>query len=111
METVNNFLIWLGWNVDNTFYPPAVAKAFWSSPLGLFCTGAIMLTSAARLLHWRKSPDFFDTVWQVLFGTVAAAGFFVGLNGAVPHHLVKSLLILVAVRGIYKAWRLHYAKS
>lgn len=100
---MRDILNWIGWSVDNTFCTP-VANSFWHSPLRLFCTATLLLTSAIRVMHYRSNPSMFDTLWHFMFATVAAAGFYIGLSGQVPHQLVKSILILVAVRGIVKAW-------
>lgn len=99
---MNDFLIWFGWSVDNTFCTP-VANTFWHSPLGLFCTGSLLVTSAIRVMHWKSNPSLFDSIWHFLFAMVAAAGFVTGISGQAPHQLVKSLLILIAWRGIVKA--------
>jgi steroid 5-alpha reductase family enzyme len=101
---MHNFLVWLGWSVDNTFCTP-VANTFWHSPLGLACTLSLLITSAIRVMHKKSNAGFGDTLWHFLFATVAAAGFTIGATGQVPHQLVKSLLILIAVRGVIKAWR------
>jgi steroid 5-alpha reductase family enzyme len=104
---MTNFLIWLGWNCDNTFYPPATAMSFWSSPLGLFCTATLCLTSAWRVLHRKSHADLFDAVWHMVMTMVTGAAFFIGWRETAPHHLVKSLIILMTIRGVYKVAKMH----
>lgn len=100
---LNEFLIWFGWSIDNTFYPPGVAQSFWQSPLGLVCTLTLALTSLIRVAHWRSNQGFLDSLWHMAFGVTTAAGFLIGLQGSAPHHLVKTIIILMTVRGVYKA--------
>jgi steroid 5-alpha reductase family enzyme len=100
---MTDFLTWLGWSVDNTFVPVHVAATFWQSPLGLFCTGSLLITSAFRVMHDKARAGIFDTLWHCAFATVTGAGFVIGLSGSLPHQLIKSLVILTALRGIYKA--------
>lgn len=95
--------MWLGWSVDNTFWPPQVAQSFWQSPLGLFCTLTLTMTSALRVLHHKVNPSVFDTFWHFCMSLVCCGAFFVGLYGSVPHYIVKTLVILMTIRGIYKA--------
>lgn len=100
---MTDFLIWLGWATDNAFVPEQVANSFWHTPLGLLCTGSLLITSALRVMHEKARAGVFDTLWHCAFATVTGAGFVIGLSGTPPHQLVKSILILTAIRGIYKA--------
>lgn len=104
---MTNFLIWLGWNCDNTFYPPLAASSFWSSPLGLFCTATLCLTSAWRVLHRKSHADLFDAIWHFIMAIITASAFFVGVENTPPHHLVKSLIIMMTIRGVYKVIMMH----
>lgn len=103
---MHEFLVWLGWSIDNTFWPHQIAQSFWHSPLGLFCTLALTITSAIRVLHHKANAGIFDTFWHLCMSLICCAGFFVGLQGAAPHHLVKTLVVLMTIRGIYKCVRL-----
>lgn len=99
---LNDFLIWLGWSVDNTFWPPDTAASFWHSPLGLFCTLVLTLTSIIRVMHYKTNPGPFDTFWHFCMSMTCGAGFMIGLHGTPSHHLVKTLIVLMTIRGIYK---------
>lgn len=106
---MNEFLIWLGWNCDYTL-PGKVLFSFWTSPLGLFCTGVLAVTSLIRTLHHKSSADLFDTLWHMCMTITAGAAFFMGLQHRAPQNTVKTLIILMAIRGIYKCIQLHYKK-
>jgi steroid 5-alpha reductase family enzyme len=99
---MNNFLTWLGFGTDtpNT-------TSFWHSPLVLVCTGTMFITSLIRVLHPKKNASIVDTIWHCLFGTAAAAGFMIGLSGQLPHNVIRSILLLIAIRGIIKIWELN----
>lgn len=104
---INDFLIWIGWSVDNTLWPPMLAQSFWSSPLGLFCTAALCVTSTIRASHWKSNSGFFDTVWHLCLALTTASAFFIGLLNQAPHHIVKTLIVLMTIRGILKCCHLH----
>lgn len=103
---MNDLLNWLGWGVDNAFCTSA-AITFWSAPLGLFCSGSLCITSIFRTFHGKSKDGLFDTLWHMAFTFVCGAAFFVGVSHDEPHHLVKSMVILMAIRGIYKAVQVH----
>lgn len=95
---MNQLLEWLGWGSS------VLNATFWKLPLTLFCTGSILFTSLIRVLHTKYNQSFVDVVWHFLFGTVAGAGFFIGLteDRAYSHHIIQILLLLIAIRGILK---------
>lgn len=100
---LNEFLIWFGWSIDNTFYPPGVVRSIWQTPLGLTCTLTLALTTLIRVAHWRSNQGFLDSLWHMAFGVTTAAGFLIGLQGLDPRHVGKTILILMSIRGICKA--------
>ncbi|QAX92292.1 hypothetical protein HWC07_gp040 [Pantoea phage vB_PagM_LIET2] len=100
---MNEFLIWLGWHSSTVFGPSHIAQSFWSSPLGLTCTALLCLTSVYRVIHRQSSAGLFDTIWHFFMSIVAFAAFCVGLESDMPHQIVKSMIILMAIRGVYKS--------
>lgn len=101
---VNDILVWLGWVTDigdcahNAVY-------FWGTPLGLFISGSIVFSSFIRVSHPKGNQGFFDAIWHLCFGLTGAAGFIGGITVVHPHHVLKSMLVLMAIRGIVKALR------
>lgn len=99
---LNNFLIWSGWSVDNVWNPALASAMFWSSPLGLLCTFLLTVTSIIRVTHWRTNPSVFDTFWHFVMSLTTGAAFITGLNYGNPQHIVKTLIVLMTIRGLYK---------
>lgn len=93
---IHDFLIWLGWYVDSAFPQPAVT--FWSEPLGLFCSFVIMVYSGCRVLHPHYKADIIDTIFNMLFALLFLVAFVVGLGPNEPHYIVKTWLMLSALR-------------
>lgn len=99
---MQDFMHWLGIGA------PALCtqtKDFWTLPINILCTGIIVATSFIRVVHHKCSQSFVDTVWHFFFGTAAAAGFLLGLSGQMSHHLVQTILMLIALRGILKTFK------
>ena len=93
---IHDLLNWLGWYVDNAFPQPSVT--FWSEPLGLACAFIIMVYSALRVLHPHYKADALDTTFNMAYAILFLVAFLVGLLGCEPHYLVKTWLLLSALR-------------
>lgn len=99
---LNDFLIWIGWSSENVWTPALASAEFWTSPLALTCTFLLTLTSVIRVTHWKTNPSAFDTFWHFAMSLTTGAAFMVGVNHGNPQHVVKTLIILMTIRGIYK---------
>lgn len=100
----NDILVSLGWVTDIGECAESVVF-FWGTPLGLFISGSIVLSSFIRVSHPKGHQGFFDSIWHLCFGLTGAAGFIGGLTATYPTQVLKSMLILMAIRGIVKAVR------
>ena len=100
----NDILVSLGWVADIGECAKSVAF-FWGTPLGLFISGSIVFSSFIRVSHPKGNQGFFDSIWHLCFGLTGAAGFIGGLTATYPTQVLKSMLILMAIRGIVKAVR------
>lgn len=100
----NDILVLLGWVTDIGECSESVVF-FCGTPLGLFISGSIVLSSFIRVSHPKGNQGFFDAVWHLCFGLTGAAGFIGGLTETYPTQVLKSMLILMAIRGIVKAVR------
>lgn len=93
---IHDFLVWAGWYIDSAFPQPAVT--FWSTPMGLACSLICMLYHGARVLHPAYKADCMDTVFNIFFCIVFMAAFLIGLGPDEPQYLVKTWLMLAALR-------------
>lgn len=98
---IHDFLIWLGWDVSAVISPPV--PTFWATPLGLACSFVIMIYSGARVLHPHYKADWLDSIFNMLFSILFMAAFIGGIFKDEPHYIVKTWLILSALRCICRA--------
>lgn len=99
---LNDFLTWIGWSAENVWNPAVSSAHFWSSPLAMGCMLILTVTSVIRVMHWKTNPDVFDTFWHMAMSMTTVAAFIAGLTHGNPQHVVKTLILLMTIRGIYK---------
>lgn len=111
---INNFLAWLGLWTQPVYVDGVALVSFWHTPLGLFCSFTLAATSTWRTLHRESRADLFDVIWHFFMALTCTAAFVTGLEGDTPQHVLKSLIVLMTVRGVYKCfilWRVGRATS
>ncbi len=101
---INNFASWFGWVTEASDCAMA-STYFWSTPLGLIVSGSVVFSSFVRVSHRKGNQGFLDAIWHLCFGLTGAAGFIAGITEVHPQHIVKSVLVLMAIRGVIKAIR------
>lgn len=93
---IHDFLYWIGWytvNMNATGSP-----SFWTYPLGLACSFVIMVYSSFRVLHPHYKADHLDTLFNATFAILFLIAFIAGIYGTAPHYLLKTWLMLAALR-------------
>lgn len=94
---MNDFLHWLG------FGATVISGSFWALPINIAATATILLTSFIRVVHTKFNQGFADALWHFCFTAVIAVAFIAGVTGSKnPEHVIQTLLILMAVRGVLK---------
>lgn len=97
---IHDFLYWIGWYSINM--DAAGSPTFWTFPLGLACSFVIMLYSGMRVLAPHYKADHLDTLFNAVFAILFLIAFIAGLYGNAPHYLLKTWLMLSALRCILR---------
>ncbi len=80
------------------------AGNFWSHPLWLAVSLILFLANGARVVFHEKRDTALDTAYFAMVSLVFLMAFAVGVtHGNQAHYLVKSLLLLLAVRSVWRA--------
>lgn len=104
---MNNFLHWIGWFPGDKVEAAALyasAGDFWSHPLWLTVSFILFVANGARVIYHEARDTWADTLYFALVSLLFLMAFAVGTTGGNhPHYLVKSLLVLLAVRSVWRA--------
>lgn len=91
---MNDFLIWAGWGVGE----------FYSKPLGLLVVAILAITASMRVLRPRCRDHWADTLFFAVTALVYLMTFAAGISGRIPHYTIKTILILLAVRAVWRGY-------
>lgn len=97
---MNSILTFLGFYTDNSF--PHV-DGFWATPCGLVVSASMCICATINVIHPDIEDDLFDRIWYSLLAVLMLIAFLIGLSPENdPHHVVKTLLMLLFVKLWYQ---------